>query len=121
MTDDVPDLLNEHIENPRPAVERQRTAKSAAKDSDRFFGCPMWWLDAVLPIVKSKGELVVAIYLFRLRSVRHSKTVDVSNEWLLAHGIGRYTKSRVFRRLTQAGLIRVKQKGMASPRVTFLR
>jgi hypothetical protein len=81
----------------------------------------MWWLRVVLPVIKSKGELVVAIYLFRLRHVTKSKTVDVPNRWLRDNGVSRLAKSRALARLERAALIAVERRGRAVPKVTFTR
>jgi hypothetical protein len=98
-----------------------RTKATKAPPEERFFGCPIWWLRAVLPVVKSKGELVVAMYLFRLRHVTKNKTVVAPNKWLKEMGIDRRRKYRALARLERAGLVVVERHGKAAPEVTFLR
>jgi hypothetical protein len=59
----------------------------------RHIGCPLWWFTQVYPAVRGKGELAVALYLYRLRVIQRSCTVKVSNERLSAElGIDRFTK-----------------------------
>jgi hypothetical protein len=99
----------------------ERTKKTRPRPDDRFFGCPIWWLRAVLPVVKGKSELVVAIYLFRLRHVTKSKTVVVPNKWLRENGVSRFVKCRALARLERAGLIAVERRGRVAPEVKFLR
>ena len=46
-----------------------KPARSAGLSTDHgaFFGCPLSWIKKVAPLVHGKGELLVAIYLWRLR------------------------------------------------------
>jgi hypothetical protein len=87
----------------------------------RLFGCPVWWLRSVLPVVKGTYQLVVAIYLWRRRIVcGNHKTFDVPNGELQSWGISRQTKYRTLERLATAGLIRISRKGKEALTVTIL-
>lgn len=100
-----------------------KPARSAgrARTNGAFFGCPLSWIKKVAPLVHGKGELLVAIYLWRLRVVTRSKMIVLGNSRLLDElGIDRFTKSRTLRRLERAGLIRVRLKPGQAPRVAFL-
>jgi hypothetical protein len=99
------------------------STKSASKASpkDRHIGCPLWWFVAALAATKGAREFAVAIYLWRLRVVSHSKTVEVSNAELHRLGIDRNVKYRAARRLTEAKLVRTKRRGNSSLEITFLR
>jgi DNA-binding MarR family transcriptional regulator len=89
--------------------------------ANALFGCPLWWVKAIIPLVHGKGELLVAIYLWRIRVISHSKTVVLGNSRLLDElGVDRFAKSRTLRRLAQAGLIRLQSKPGQAPRITFL-
>ena len=99
-----------------------KPARSTGRvQANAFFGCPLSWVKKVAPLVHGKGGLLVAIYLWRLRVVTHSKTIVFGNSKLLVElGIDRSTKSLALRRLERAGLIRVQRKPGQAPRVTFL-
>jgi hypothetical protein len=92
------------------------------RDDTRHIGCLIKWLKLVLPVIRSKNELVVALYLYRLQVVRRSKTISVSNEWLRdVFGIARFVKYRALERLMKAGLVKVERRNKAALKVTFLR
>jgi hypothetical protein len=78
---------------------RPRSSKSEPNDGDRHIGCPVWWLKLVLPAVGG-AKLAVALYLYRLRVVQHSRTVAVPNGWLRNElGISRRTKYKALKDL----------------------
>jgi hypothetical protein len=100
----------------KPAL---RTARAPAV---RHIGCPLAWFKLVYPIVRGKGELAVALFLYRQRSVQRSRTIAVANAQLLAElGIDRYAKYRAIRRLAEAGIITVKRDNKRALRITFRR
>jgi hypothetical protein len=89
-------------------------------DGSRHIGCPLSWFRLVLPVVHGKNELAVALYIYRLRVIRRSRTITVSNTRLLAElGIDRRVKYRTLKRLAKAGLITVKYHNKEAPEVTF--
>jgi hypothetical protein len=88
---------------------------------ERFFGCPVWWLQRVLPVVKSPHQLVVAIYLWRRRVVcGNHKTFGVPNSELKSWGISRYAKYRTLKQLASAGIIKASFRGKEASGVTIL-
>jgi hypothetical protein len=108
------------FEDIKPAPARK--AKGKAKGDGRHIGCPLWWFKAVLPVVQSKNELVVALALWRLRSMRGRRTITVANVYLLAElGINRWTKYRALKRLAAAGIVTVKRDNKHALVVTFVR
>jgi hypothetical protein len=113
LFEDGPDPLKD------PKLTPQRVRRTPTGDGDRFIGCRIWWFDQVYPLVRSKGELAVALYIFRLRAVQGSRTVVVPNTWLKVRGIDRHTKYRALRRLVDAGLIKVRQQSNEGTAVTF--
>jgi hypothetical protein len=80
--------------------------------TNKLFGCPLWWLKLVLPLVQSKEQLVVAIYLWRRRVIcDHAKTFKVSNTELNELGIDRRIKYRTLEHLEAAKIIAVEWPG----------
>ena len=98
-----------------PAPKQQRPP------DEHLIGCPIWWLQCVLPVVGSKNQLVVAIYLWRRRIVcGDRKTFDVPNGELKSLGISRQTKYQTLVLLEAAGVIRIKRSGKKALTVTIL-
>jgi hypothetical protein len=99
------------------------TPKRSRVDTDpsRHIGCPLWWFKLVFPIVHGKNELAVALYIYRLRSVQHrSSVLTITNERLLAElGINRFAKYRALRRLADAKVIAIKQRGNHAVEIRF--
>jgi hypothetical protein len=101
--------------DPQPARRRPRPAAES-----RHIGCPLAWFTWVFPVVSGKNELAVALYLYRLRVIQHSRKVKVSNTRLLDElGIDRYAKYRALRRLAGAGIITVNRRRPGSLEVIF--
>jgi hypothetical protein len=111
-----PDLLKEIV------GEKARSRKAVTdEDLSRFIGCPVWWLCRVLPAVKSKHQLVVALYLWRRRVVRGNRnTFDVPNNELRSWGISRKVKYQTLDWLAAAGVIKINCKGKKALTVTIL-
>jgi hypothetical protein len=87
---------------------------------EHFIGCPVWWLQRVLPVVESKNQLVVALYLWRRRIVcGNHETFDVPNGELKRWGISRKVKYQALDRLAASGVIRINRKGKAALTVTI--
>jgi hypothetical protein len=88
--------------------------------SQQHIGCPLAWLEWVFPLVRSKEQLVVALYIYRRSIVCHSKTVSLANRELQQlFGISRFTKSRALAELRQAGVITTVQQDGQAVRVTL--
>jgi hypothetical protein len=100
---------------PAPIQESRRSSDGG------HIGCPLSWFKLVFPIVRGKNELAVALYLYRLRTIRHSRTVRVSNSGIAELGIDRFAKYRALQRLADAGLISITRRDGRAMEVTFLR
>jgi hypothetical protein len=95
-------------------------APASCVSDEHFIGCPVWWLQRVLPVVKG-NQIVVALYLWRRRIVcGNRKTFSVPNGELKSWGISRKTKYQALDRLTAAGMIRTNRKGKEALTVTIL-
>ena len=113
MTSDDP------FDDPRwQRAETMATARS--KPNQRFIGCPLWWFKRVLPITRGKNDLAIALAVYRLRIVQHSRVVTVSNAYLAGLGIDRYAKYRSLRRLANAGLFVIKRHSKRALEIEFL-
>ena len=113
MTSDDP------FDDPRwQRAETMATARS--KPNQRFIGCPLWWFKRVLPITRGKNDLAIALAVYRLRIVQHSRVVTVSNAYLAGLGIDRYAKYRSLRRLANAGLFVIKRHNKRALEIEFL-
>lgn len=92
---------------------RQRT--------DHYIGCPVAWLKRVLPLVKSKEQLAIAIYLHRRHAVCGSKVFTVPNRELYEElGLSRFAKYRTLRYLERVGVIAIFEHGRTTMRVSLL-
>jgi hypothetical protein len=84
----------------------QKTTKPRRR-AERLIGCPMPWFAWALPLVKSKEQLAVALYLYRRCCICRSSTVTVPTNELEEIGISRVAKYRLLLALEQAGAIRI--------------
>ena len=57
-----------------------RVAPKRRKRAEHYIGCPVEWLKRVLPLVKTKEQLAVAIWLHRRRAVCRNELFTVPNE-----------------------------------------
>jgi hypothetical protein len=80
-----------------------------AKRSSRLIGCPLPWFAWILPLVKSKDQLAMALYLYRRCSICNSDTITVPNDEVSALlDISRWGKYRQLTALERAGILRIK-------------
>lgn len=109
-------------QDPAAAKPRRRQQREPKDQEDRLIGCPMWWLQRVRPVVKSKDQLVVAVYLWRRRIIcGGDATFDLPNGELKTLGISRKVKLRTLDLLAAAGLIVfVQRTAKAAPTITIL-
>jgi hypothetical protein len=116
FTDDGTDPLDN-----KPLPPKRSKRVRVAGDT-RYIGCPLWWFKLALSIMPhSSHELAVALYVYRLRIVHHSKTVSVSNERLDAElGVNRSAKYRALEKLAAAGVIRIRRRNKQAWTVTFI-
>ncbi len=103
--------------------ETPKKGRGAAKaDPAHFIGCPLRWFNVVRPILRSRDELAIALFLYRQRIVQGSLTITIANGRLSSEvGISRYTKYRAIKRLENAGIITVRRDGSKAAVITFRR
>jgi hypothetical protein len=98
-----------------------RAALKRRQRADRLLGCPLEWAKRVIPVVQSKEQLAVAIWLHRRRAVCKCELFDVPNDTLHKElGLNRYTKYRALRHLEKAGVIALVRKGKHAIQVRIL-
>jgi hypothetical protein len=113
-----------HIDDLVGAAPPRKARKAAltAEGPARHIGCPLWWFQAVFPIMRGKGELAVALFLYRQRAVQGSQTVKITNIRLMSElGVGRHSKYRAIKLLETAGLISVHRRNKRALEITFHR
>ena len=89
------------------------------KREDPHIGCPLEWLKRV-PLVKTKEQLVVAIWLQRRRAVCRNELFTVPNQELEDLGLSRKIKYQTLEHLERAGAITVARDGKRALRVRIL-
>jgi hypothetical protein len=115
FTDDGTDPLDD-----KPSPKTKQTRRVRVTEGGRFIGCPFWYFKLAVATMHSAHELAVALYVYRLRMVHHSKTVTLSNERLFGElGINRSAKYRALRKLSDAKAIRVKWRSGRATVITF--
>ena len=95
-----------------PAKPKQQTAP--------FIGCPVSWFAWVLPRVKSKEQLALALYLYRRCCVCRSNTVTVPAGQLKQVGLGRWGKYRLLAALEESGVVRIERRGRQAIKVRLV-
>jgi hypothetical protein len=99
---------------PSPMAPKRRRA-------DQYIGCPVEWLKRVLPAVKSKEQLAVAIWLHRRRAICRDEVFTVPNQDLqMELGLDRYVKYRALKWLEKAGAIALVRDNKRALRVRIL-
>ena len=74
--------------------------------ADQHIGCPLEWLKRVLPLVNTKEQLAVAIWLHRRRTVCRNELFTVPNKGLREDlGLSRWIKYGALQHLEAAGAI----------------
>jgi hypothetical protein len=63
---------------------------------------------------------IVWLRLLQLRRMRKEKYLTLGNEWLAAHGVDRFAKSRALRSLEKRGLIQIMRSNRRSPLVRVI-
>ena len=102
----------------------------APDSKTEHFGCPLAWVQRVLPLVGSAEQLAVAIWLHRRRIVCGGKEwfKVPGKEWFTVPaqklneelGLSRYARYRAFNHLKQAGGLAVSHNGNKAMRVKLL-
>jgi hypothetical protein len=86
--------------------------KSGRRRHAALIGCPLSWLKRVLPLLESKEQVVVAIWLHRRQAICSSDLFNVPNKELKEElGISRFIKYRTLDHLEKAGALAVVRKG----------
>ena len=74
--------------------------------ADGHIGCPVGWLKRVLPLVKTKEQLAVAIWLHRRRAICRNELFTVPNKALQEDlSLSRWVKYGALAHLEAAGAI----------------
>ena len=102
-------------------TEDQKMATQTKKARIRYIGSSFEWLKQVLPYIKTRNQLLVALLLYRRMKVCGSKTFSFWNNELEQLGIDRYAKSRVLAKLEQAGIIKTGGKPGYPTKVRILK
>ena len=97
----------------RAVPKRRRT--------DPHIGCPLEWLKRVLPRVRTKEQLAVALWLHRRRAVCRNELFTVPNKALQEDlGISRRVKYGALQRLEEAGAIAIIREGKHALKIRLL-
>ena len=89
--------------------------------ADRHIGCPLEWLKRVIPVVQSKEQLAVALWLHRRRVVCGSKVFTVPNRELKEElGLSRKAKYGALHYLEEAGAVALVRNGKHAIQVQIL-
>jgi hypothetical protein len=97
----------------------EKAAKKAKSQPLDFVGCPMAWLEQVMPHVRGGSQIVVAMLLYRRWVLCGRRRVfDFPNGDLKRLGIKRSVKHRTLAKMVQAGLITVTHGNGQAVRVT---
>ena len=101
---------------PSRVVPKQR------RRANHHIGCSLEWLKRVLPLVKTKEQLAVAIWLQRRRAVCRSELFTVPNQELRVDlGLSRKIKYQALQHLEKAGAIALIRNGKHALQVRILR
>lgn len=96
----------------RIEVEVLDTGVAPKERKEKIIGCPPEWLRRVIPIVNTKEQLAVALWVYKRSKVCKTEWFSVSNELLqIELGLSRKIKYTTLRRLEQAGAIAIRSRG----------
>jgi hypothetical protein len=99
-------------------VETLDTGSKRRRTSPHI-GCPVAWLRRVLPLVRSKEQLAIALWLYRRSTVCGGGWFNAPNAELERDlGLSRHTKYRAMDALEEAGVVELTRK---SPRRVLVR
>ena len=89
--------------------------------ADRYIGCPVEWLKRVLPLVETKKQLAIAIWLHRRRAVCRNELFTVPNQELHKDlGLSRKVKYAALRHFEKMRVITVIRDSKRALQVRFL-
>ncbi len=115
-------MATEYVIQDGRRIEVETLESSVApKRANPHIGCSLAWLKRVLPLVNTKEQLVVAIWLQRRRVVYRNELFTVPNQELReALGLSQKIKYRALEHLETAGAITVVRDGKRALRVRIL-
>jgi hypothetical protein len=105
-------------------TERDREPKPKPEPEPRdtrHIGCPLASFRQAYAVARSKGDLAVWLWLWRLRKLCRNRTIKVTNSGLADLGVTRFAKYRALRRYAAAGLIGIRRKNKHALEVKFNR
>lgn len=83
----------------------------------KIIGCPPEWLSRVIPVVKTKEQVAVALWVYRRYKICKAEWFPVSNKLLRTElGISRKVKYTTLRWLERAGAIALRSRGRGNKR-----
>ena len=89
--------------------------------ADQHIGCRLEWLKRVLPLVNTKEQLAVAIWLHRRRAVCRNELFTVPNKGLQEDlGLNRRVKYGALQHLEAAGAIALIRDGKHTLKIRLL-
>ena len=88
----------------------KKSEKKPRRSGGRHIGCPVAWFAWVFPLVRSKEQLLVALYLYKRCHVCGRSTVSVPTGDLTEFGLSRFAKYRALAVLEGAGIVRVEER-----------
>jgi hypothetical protein len=98
-----------------------RATPKRRKREEHHIGCPLEWLKRVLPLVNTKEQLAVAIWLHRRRVVCRNELFTVPNKGLQKDlGLSRQVKYGALEHLEEAGAITLVRDGKHTLQVRLL-
>jgi hypothetical protein len=84
----------------------ERRAAPKRRRADQHIGCPVEWLKRIRPLVSTKDQLLVAIWLHRRRAICRNELFTVPNKALQEDlGLSRWVKYGALAHLEAAGAI----------------
>jgi DNA-binding transcriptional ArsR family regulator len=99
----------------------ERHAAPKRRRAEQHIGCPVEWLKRIRPLVNTRDQLLVAIWLHRRRAICRNELFTVPNKALQEDlGLSRRVKYRALSRLERAGVIALIRDGKHTPKVRFL-
>src|SRR5262249_45746307 len=91
------------------------------RHADQHIGCRLEWLKRVLPRVRTKEQLAVALWLHRRRAVCRNELFTVPNKALQQDlGISRRVKYGALQRLEEAGDLAIIREGKHALKIRLL-
>jgi hypothetical protein len=106
-------------------IEVETLESSVAPKRQRaglHIGCPLEWLKQILPLVKTKDQLAVALWLHRRRAVCRNTLFSVPNQKLYQElGLSRKVKYQTLRRLEKAKVVALVRANKRSLQVRILK